>query len=459
MRGQFLPLFSTIVLILLVCQAQGEIAEDKIALFRLESFALPSNIPGAFPHSPTISPIEIKLVEELLVKDANEHHIFFNEIGYHNHLTHMLLADFSLGASPTRLKEVYEREAKKQRPKPEKHNGFNWTEHLGDGDYYSDYLDFMLNEVKKLGRVAAVEKYAFDEQNNMLSRWLGGAYHPFIHTGYGLEFGIDGMVAEGLAQMCVHADRAKVLFPNETKSSENTENTSSKTALEIAKETLDDSRFDGLVTYDDSGLTTVLDKKPELVLEYVNKWSLTPDKEELVNKARELMNLAVAVYAGPQRPDKEVLLNFFLMHALTSSLFLPTTVQQIDPKLGVKFLRGKFTMDLAYFTSQNRPKLNLEQFTSSNTEFKKSWKEIFELAVNHNDTHLPKAIRALKQAERWNPKEPLGEGVYRSIASMTVESIASTEEDKKNGKRWWGHGGLGFNETWSNIPDRKEGKL
>lgn len=413
------------------------------------------DIPGAFPHSPTISLEETILVEELLEKDAKNHHVFFNnEKGFHNHLAHMLLADYSLGASAKRLKEVYEQEEKIQLPKLPKHDDFKWTEHLGDEKYYSDYLDFMIEEVEKLGRVGAVEKYAFEEQNNMLSRWLGGAYHPFIHTGYGLEFGIDGMVAEGLAQMCVHSDRSKVLCPNETKASEDS---GSKTALEIAKATLDDSRFRGLVKFEDKfKYFAFLKTKPELVLEYVDKWSLFTNKEELLDKVRELMILAAAVYAGPQRPDKEIVLDFYLMHALTSSLFLPTVVQQINPKLSVRLLKAKFAVDLAYFVSRNRPMLHFEQFTSPNTEFTKSWREIFELAVNHSDEHIPKVIRALKLVERWDPKETLGKGVYRAMASMTVEKIVAENEEEKDGKRWWNSDGIGFDETWSKISDRKQ---
>ena len=409
------------------------------------------NIPGAFPHSPTISPEETKLVAELLEKDANEHHIFFNrEKGFHNHLTHMLLADYSLGASTKRLKEVYEQEAEKQQPKLPKHQDFEWTEHLGDEDYYSDYLDFMIGDVGKLGRVGAVEKYAFDEQHNMQSRLMGGAYHSFIHTGYGLEFGIDGMVAEGLAQMCVHSDRSKVYFPKEVKTSKSA---SYETALDIAKSTFQDKRFDDLVKFEDEGKYFVfLGKKPELVLEYVDRWPLSIDRDELMEKVRELIILGVAVYAGPQRPNKEVVLDFFLMHALTSSLFLPIFIQQINPKFGMRLLKGKLAVDLAYFISRGRPALHLEQF-SSTTEFVKSWSEIIELAVNHSDMHVPKVIRALKQAERWDPEETLGRGVYRAIASMTVENIIDYPGGEQDD---WSREGIGFDELWDKVPNRKK---
>lgn len=417
------------------------------------------DIPGAFPHSPTISHEETELVRGLMEKDAKEHHIFFNDKGFHNHLVHMLLADYSLGASLSRLQEVYKIEEKMQKPKLDKHDNFKWTDHLGDENYYSDYLEFMNQEVQRLGRVEAVEKYAFDEKHNMLARWLGGAYHPFIHTGYGLEFGSDGIVAEGLAEMCVHGETSKPLFPHESLLSnilsKLPHSQSSETALDIAKSTLNDTRFDGLVTFEDSPkFSTLLKKNPELVLEYAHKWSLPTDSEGLLKKAVELMILGATVYAGPQRPEKEIVLDFFLMHALTSSLFLPVVIKSVNSALGARVLRGKFAIDLAYFISRNRPKLHLEQF-SSPSEFNKSWDQIFDLAIKHNDEHVPKVVRALKQVERWDSNQTLGKGAYRAMASMTVDYVAVDKDEEKDGKRWWNQDGIGFDEVWKNIPNRK----
>lgn len=38
---------------------------------------------------------------------------------------------------------------------------------------------------------------AFDEQPQMLNRLLSGILHPMIHSGYGAEFNLLGMVIEG----------------------------------------------------------------------------------------------------------------------------------------------------------------------------------------------------------------------------------------------------------------------
>ena len=47
-----------------------------------------------------------------------------------------------------------------------------------------------------------MEKYVFAPENNgegvsMFCRFQAGLLHPLIHTGYGTEFNVPGMVAEG----------------------------------------------------------------------------------------------------------------------------------------------------------------------------------------------------------------------------------------------------------------------
>jgi hypothetical protein len=93
------------------------------------------NLPGATPASK-------KAVQELLAKDHDTHHCYFNTIGFHNHLSHHLLAAYDLGASAQLLEAIYDEEAKMQRPimldqdegvlKPGVINESNWTKYLGE---------------------------------------------------------------------------------------------------------------------------------------------------------------------------------------------------------------------------------------------------------------------------------------------------------------------------------------
>jgi hypothetical protein len=79
--------------------------------------------------------------------------------------------------------------------------------------YYQAYMDFFEASLKHDGISHTLEEFLFspsanvgvkeglfDEdapQPHMLARFFSGVVHPVIHTGYGLEFGLPGMLAEG----------------------------------------------------------------------------------------------------------------------------------------------------------------------------------------------------------------------------------------------------------------------
>lgn len=69
-------------------------------------------------------------------------------------------------------------------------------------------MEFFSREVLDLGLSGSLEKYIFSREFNfsedgeplrMLDRFISGLRHPFIHTRYGYEFGLPGIVAEGMS--------------------------------------------------------------------------------------------------------------------------------------------------------------------------------------------------------------------------------------------------------------------
>lgn len=79
--------------------------------------------------------------------------------------------------------------------------------------YYHAYLDFFSHRLQTQGVASTLEEYlvgtaanlGVDEsplvgtmQQMMLARFFAGIFHPLIHTGYGLEFGLPGIIAEGM---------------------------------------------------------------------------------------------------------------------------------------------------------------------------------------------------------------------------------------------------------------------
>ncbi|OLL26725.1 Oxidoreductase [Neolecta irregularis DAH-3] len=405
--------------------------------------ATPSlNVKGAFSHSKDISLETTKILSDLLERDFKEHSILINKIGLHSHLSHHLLACYSFGVPSKRLAEIYEVDKKDHKlPRGKFHQDFKWGDKItfNNYDYYPDLANFFAQQAEKLGSIAAVEKYVFGDEHDMFKRFMSGAYHCLIHIGYGIEFDLPIMVVEGLAETALHKPTVGALYPDDiSKLSLENENL---TTEEIVRQVVDDKRFDNMLSFSDSPKLNVVMKNPDLVLEYASKWSV--DETNLEEKANELIHLAVVVFAGAQRPDKDLNLDFFLMHTLTSSLFLPSYINALSKKNAVKLLKAKFALDLAYWVSRGRPSIDLTVAEKMGAKY--SWDEIIKIGNESRDDHVPKVVRAAKFAEvRCGDKE----GIYRGIAAMTVVKI-TVEGGRYN------QDGVGFDECWQDIPARK----
>ena len=110
------------------------------------------------------------------------------------------------------MRAAYETHVVYQRPSfasPGPVNKANWKDHLGKEEYYQAYLAFYSDEVLASSTQAVLENYIMSRDANivagkdgekpmMLARFLGGFLHPLIHCGYGCEFGLPGLVAEGV---------------------------------------------------------------------------------------------------------------------------------------------------------------------------------------------------------------------------------------------------------------------
>ncbi|CAF1250295.1 unnamed protein product, partial [Rotaria sordida] len=305
---------------------------------------------------PGITPETIETCSHLLQQNHENYHIFFNiQNGFHNHTTHNLLAALGLGASSHTLEHIYEKQKKIQQPIVPLHKkqDFDVNKCLGDDNYYHDYLEFFtkeLNNEKYQGKIEdLIEDYLFNKDYLVLI--LGGAYHAFIHLGYALEFQSKVMAIEGLAMAAIDRVSVKDLLEhlnyNQTRDGD-------KTALDIIELIVNDQRFDDKVLYTDERPKTnkLLERGGgPLIAEYAQMWK--PDLDD-ARRASILVNAAVI------RPKKSPRLDFYLMHATTSSLFLNILVHSLKNKENqLKLMRAKFAVDLLYYVARGRPKLNL----------------------------------------------------------------------------------------------------
>lgn len=129
---------------------------------------------------------------------------------------HHVLTAYSLGANMEQLQKIYDDHSSYQReinPVTRKLDRSNYKDYLGVLDAYSDYLAFFKAEISSHGMIETVRRFVFSD--NMLARFLGGAYHPLIHMGYAFEFSLPDTAAEALALTACTEDHLKQLIPTQ----------------------------------------------------------------------------------------------------------------------------------------------------------------------------------------------------------------------------------------------------
>ncbi|KAI8067860.1 hypothetical protein BC940DRAFT_256735 [Gongronella butleri] len=403
-------------------------------------------LPGITARSTTTA-------KALLEKNNRNHHIFFNEEKFHNHMSHHILAAYALGADEKRLDAIYEQHATYQRAIPpvlEQVTRDNFTKHLDNADAYSSYLQFFNGEIKEHGIINTVRRFVWS--GDILSRLFGGALHPIIHVGYGVEFSVPGMVAEGLAMAACSSNLLDPLIPKHPELSETlralpaeplavrTESdapTGENILVSIVNEINTDAFFNPVVKGDEANRTAVLcDSKEamEKLQGYLTRWKQEKTwvtREDHQARVKELIQACVLAYGatGFTSKDPEVLpnLDFFLMHAMTSVYFIHVLVPHLHPEEANGLIQTHALMCLAYYTAFGRPKvrvdrlLNYKSATFANDE-PNDWAHVFKVAVQGDDEHVIKAVRSLALAQLLygHGEDDLGQ-VYIKAAQATID--------------------------------------
>ncbi|KAF9235893.1 hypothetical protein BU15DRAFT_64445 [Melanogaster broomeanus] len=342
----------------------------------------PQRLPGSTLES-------LAALQHVLKDNHNRYHIFFNYTRFHNHVTHRALAIYALGGSASLVKDYYEQDAKNQRPafkSPEPITEENFVEHLGDENFYQSYVTFFSKQIDEKGAAGTLEAFIFSEKYNfrggidatsqpeMLFRLMDGVLHPMIHVGYGIEFGLKGMLAEGLSLCAVQLVNKRGLYPpsffvpSPTAEVDGTADllsslvlnaqpaaapTISKTggvhAFDIIARMLKDDQFKtkavGNVAHQLKDTLAVLGT---VIRTYVEMWTVDLTQPgEIERKMEELIWVSSTMYGvGGFDGEKAFKSDFFLMHMVTSSLFLPSLIAYLSPRSQVSLLRAYFIMVL-----------------------------------------------------------------------------------------------------------------
>ncbi|KAG9308192.1 hypothetical protein JVU11DRAFT_12309 [Chiua virens] len=270
-----------------------------------------------------------------------------------------------------------------------------FTDYLGNDHYYNAYLDYFHRVVLQPGANISdiLEKYIFSshynvrtpkqgtEQPEMLNRFLEILIHPIIHVGYGAEFGIMGLIAEGLAWTSVHPAGAttpitRLLFTQRTTPISELEKQEPGwmpkaglrlRALNILTLMVRDPRFFGNRTLDKHEFAAMLESHGEIFVKYGELWDCQIEtQEDLEARMEELIWAAMLMYGvgSWDGNEAEYRADFFTAHIVTSVLFIPTICRYLSRESQTKLLRAHFLTSITWWVVHGRPSFALKDFTS-----------------------------------------------------------------------------------------------
>ncbi|KAH9909871.1 HypA protein [Xylariomycetidae sp. FL2044] len=357
-------------------------------------------------------------VTELLQKDLEKHHVFFNNDGFHNHLSHHVLALYGTGAGPEDIEKGYQDNLSYQRPALSQHENLyeelkDWEKakkRLGKEQYYSDFLHFYQTEIDAMGWEKVLAEYMFkgDERSeDMLIRMFAGVVHPIIQLMYGVEWRQPAIVAMALAQASVHQDNLRDFFlaaEEEEKAARSA--TSASMPMPSIASLLDAVRADeklarsALVDKVNKVRDGVLANARDEMVRIAGQVRVLP--EELDARTAEMYNTAICEGAAAAVfPGKYPKFDFFLMHHINvSPIFVAFNKQDwISTANKARLLEWKIRLDLVEYAARACPSLSLDKITSYVPRDAEGTRSLTDLLPRvhklEDDGHVPKLLRAI----------------------------------------------------------------
>ncbi|KAH7356199.1 hypothetical protein BKA66DRAFT_595891 [Pyrenochaeta sp. MPI-SDFR-AT-0127] len=405
----------------------------------------------------------------LLQANHERHHVFFNDRGFHNHISHYLLTLVALGATPTQIQRAYVQEQALQRPHYpiDEHTVQQMNDEeffiscLSQEQHYHNYLAFFKQQIAEHGVGPVVQEQLFSNKPTaqfLFSRMFASILHPLIHLGFGIEFDQPAIIAEGLAQAAVHQPEVSHFFNAIEASSNYVVNQPGRPMIDLIREIANNDKIRNAEYWGDGSFIVdeLLIKAPKELWDIAAQWRVSA--RELNERTAEMIHVNTYFTAAAQIPHKEHKLDFFLIHNVNCSIFFSAILQKdwltIEDKVRLLEWKGRF--DIISYAARGSPSLRSEEVMNySPKKPTTEWGQLFK-RVNafSDDSHVCKLIRALANGAQackpyeGNPRFPMKNDMFLQAAHIALDSTENTQYLT----RWVR--GAGFKPQWEKFADR-----
>jgi hypothetical protein len=440
-----------------------ELSPDCLGFARIDP-----NPPGA-----------LETTSQLLQKNHEKWHMYFRNVAGHNHVAHAVLSTLAMGGGPTELHRAYDDGEPIQRPMPPRNAMYiaemsepsKFREHMMTLDQYPNFLAFFKQEIaKKDGDWrAVVNEHCFSRTplgDLMLAQQFEGLYHPLIHMCLGIEFELPSLVAEGLAQAASHDPMYIDVFFRRAEELAATESITRKPLVQLYHQCHTNEKIRTAARLPDGPWRVrdgVLGRAMDEIVQVAAQFQVEPTAQAIEAATAEMISCAAYACAAAHKPGKERKIDFFLMHCVTSSIFVSVMVRQpwISLQDKARLVEWKARLDLVWYAACAAPELREHNLSGYQPTLSRNmtWSNLYQhLNRHHDDGHVAKFVRAIKNGEQASaPFDddtaaaaflPVRGDAWLKIAQMCYDStILHVDAEKK----WvWG---VGFDRMWDVVPD------
>jgi len=438
-------------------------------------FQLPSTSLGLARLGPNPDPAgSNEVVRLLLTKNHEKFHMYFRDVAGHNHIPHAVLSTLAMGGTPKHLRRAYDDGTAIQRAMPptadpsviaKLSDPVEFSARMQILDEYPNFLAFFKSEIARHGGdwTAVVNEHVFCsakkyEKTTMLAQMFEGLYHPLIHFGFGVEFALPGLVAEGLAQAASHDPMYIDEFFHRAEQRAAKGDLPRKPLVELYRMVREDETIRGAARLPDGPWKVrdgVLGRAMEEIVNVAAQFRVDATQEAVDRATAEMINCAAWTCGGVHKQGKARKIDFFLMHNVTSSLFLTVLCHQpwISMEDKVRLVEYKTRLDLVWYAASAAPEVVDENFLEYEPTVTKGWDwhRLYEaLNEHHDDGHVAKFVRALKNGEEVCAR-------YEGVVNGTNGTNGTNGVNGANGTNGQvnGHGGAADfpvkGESWLRI--------
>ncbi|RSL53076.1 hypothetical protein CEP54_010578 [Fusarium duplospermum] len=409
-------------------------------------------------------------VSELLQRDLEHHHVFFNASGFHDHIVHHVLTLYGTGASTKDMDIAYDAnkgyQLKAMKPKQEMvdnlEHGSDWSTYLGKGRNYAAFLRFFQDEIQRIGWQEVLNEYLFkndDRGRNLKSRLFGGLLHPLIQMLYAIEWEQPMLVASALAQTAVHENKLHDFL---TTAAANAKADDAPPKMSTILGLLDDihsnEKTKNSARWNDSQpmFQGVLGRARDEMGVLASR--VRVGEEEVEERTAEMVHTAAYMAAGAAfHPPHTPKFDFFLMHHVTSTpFFLSLNAKPwISASTKAQLLEYKIRMDLLTYAARGCPTLHgdlLREYTPRDGKLVDKMEDLLpRIHKIVDDGHTVKLARALILAKRTT--EPFEDKEWVKIKGddwLRAMHLLLDANENAGGTMWVR--GAGFDQAWDGIP-------